>query len=203
MTIIGLARRASQRAQRGDDARGREAPPTPVEARILALRATGGPRRAPATAASATHPAARRRGGRTSTSILRWSLMLATAAVVAAATFVIDAGGRAVPIASVGSTQIGSGTGQIPIKVAAGDVTLRVSVRSDAVPWFWCLESTRALPLEQHLCGNSGEPGQAGSLVVTSGDVRLDAAEVDGASFFIQTYCPNSCDWQAVASVHR
>jgi len=194
VTIIGIARLAGPRTRR-------DRPPkiTPIEARLLTLV----PAAAPIVALPARHgdtqPLSAPRAGHGIPTYVRIALLLVVPVALVVASAVIDQGRPAASRQPSASDLVSSGTGRVPVTVAPGDVTVRVTVRSAAVPWFWCLESSHGLPPEQHLCGNSGTTTAAGEPVVTAGVVHLEAASVQGADFFVQMYCRDACDWQADA----
>ncbi len=197
MTIISIAR--AGRAHHGGSRRRDAQPITPAEARLLSLRPT-----ADAVAALPPRPAGTPvrssprapRTFRAPVDATFWLVVLATFAIGA---YVIDRGGHAAPFPPDAAALSASGSGRLPVAVEPGDVTVRVTVRSSTIPWFWCLESSRGLPADQHLCRNSGETAPADEPVATEGVVHLDAATVESAAFFVQMYCRDACDWRADA----
>jgi hypothetical protein len=200
VTVIGFARTARRDRERSSH---RGAPQiTRLEARLLMLRTAGG--------AVATLPARRedpplrstQRSGVSVGAYANVAFWLIVLTIFGAGYYVIDQGGHAAPRQSAAPTILASGTGRVPVTVEPGDVMVRVTVRSAAVPWFWCLESSRGLPLEQHLCRNSNEAASAAGSIATAGVVHLDAPSVDGATFFVQMYCRDACDWRADTDQH-
>ena len=197
MTIIGIASRAGRRTRRGRSHDDRPQEITPVEARLLMLRPCASVVALPARHGGAQpRPASRTaRSIRTYASVVFWLFVLT---VFGIGSYVIDQGGHATPRSETLSP-FASGSGRLPVTVTPGDVTVRVAVSAGAGPWFWCLESSRGLPPEQHLCRDSGATGSAVEPIVTDNVVHLDAASVRGATFYVQMYCRESCDWQADA----
>jgi hypothetical protein len=178
--------------RRGHDA----ASITPMEARLLTLRPAGAaiaalPARNSATEHSPGSPTGRRLGGYASAAF--WAIVLGTFAIGA---YVIDTGGHATTLRPTTPASVISGSGRQPVTVAQGDVDVRVSVRAAGL-WFWCLESSLGLAPAQHLCRNSDGTALGETSVVTSGAVRLDAASIRGATFYVQMYCPDICEWRA------
>ena len=194
MTIVGIVRLTGRRGRPRDD---RVPQITPIEARLLLLRPAPAsivalPRRGDTQARSARQT---RHG---IPSYVRIALLLVVPVAVVIASTKIDQGGPAASRPDLSA----SGTGRAPVTVAPGNVTVRVSLRSAAVPWFWCLESSRGLAPEQHLCRDSSSSmvsAPVGEPIVTEGVVHLDAAAVQDASFFVQVYCRDACDWRADA----
>lgn len=193
VTIIGIAGRG--RAQRGRSPNHEEPRITPSEARLLTLRpasaaivAPARPLDLPEGSSPRSRPSAR--------AYVEAAFWLVVLAVFGIGVYVIDQGGHAVAPRSDASTLFATGSGRMPVTVTAGDVTVRVVVRSSAVPWFWCLESSRGLPPDQHLCRNSSETAPALDPIATDGVVHLDAASVQDADFLVQMYCRDACDWR-------
>jgi len=195
VTIIGFARTARRHPQRSYD---RGAPQiTPIEARLLTLRTASAAVATPPVRQEDTPQRPTKRSGRSIRTFANVAFWLIVLTVFGVGSYVIDQGGHAAP--SAASTLVASGTGRVPVTVAPGDVMVHVTVRSDSIPWFWCLESSRGLPPEQHLCRNSSAMASPGKPIATDGVVHLDAASVQGATFFVQMYCRDACDWRADA----
>ncbi len=198
MTIIGFARTARTHSQPSNGRGARQI--TPIEARLLTLRPASDAVAMPLMRQEDTLQRPTKRSGRVVRTYAYVAFWLIVLTVFGIGSYVIDQGGHA--RLSAASTLVVSGTGRVPITVAPGDVVVRVTVRSDSIPWFWCLESSRGLPPEQHLCRNSSTIASPGRPVATDGVVHLDAASVQGATFFVQMYCRDACDWRADAE-HR
>ena len=192
VTIAGIAR-----IGRTHRARSRARPITPVEARLLTLGPAGAPIAAlPAFREATSLRPKSRHDVRSYAEVAFWLVVFA---VFGIGSYVIDRGGHALPPRSAAAALSVSGTARVPVSVSEGDVLVRVTVRSSTVPWFWCLESSRGLPPDQHLCRNSAGIAAPGEFVATEGVVRLDAALVQGADFFVAMYCRDACEWRADA----
>jgi len=103
------------------------------------------------------------------------------------------------PPAATSFTANAAGSNRLVIPVTAGDNALRVGVSptfAGSAGWFWCLESDRPLTPEQHVCGSAGVLDPASGYVQSGGGVHVDAALAEGATFFVQMYCPTGCQWR-------
>jgi hypothetical protein len=132
-----------------------------------------------------------------------WVVILA---ICGTSAYVISGGGAsthapALPEPAFAASATGSG--RLAVPMTAGDLRLRVDVEPAArgkSAWFWCLDSDRGLPPEQHICAAAG-PGDPASGAVTSGGVvHVAAAQAGADSFFVQMYCPGGCRWRALVS---
>lgn len=206
MANLSIARRARFPRMRRD----RTPTTTPFEARLLQLR-QGNPQDVtlapslrqgrPQDVTPAPSLRQARRDSHSAAPLLRVSLLLVVCATIAVGSYVLHTSQGATRHGSIAAPVIASGSGLMPVNVAAGDLTLRVTVTSNAVPWFWCLESSRGLPPEEHVCGNSGlVAASPGEPAVTTGVVHLDSASVRDASFFVRMYCQDSCAWHVDAT---
>ncbi len=192
MTIIGIAR-----AGRGRSRNRGTAAITLMEARLLTLRPAGASGIALPTRREDARPRSAAQPGRRIAMYAQIAFWLVVLTTFALGSYVIDRGGHSTRIGAEDAPEFASGSGRMAVTAAQGDVTVRVTVRAAAGPWFWCLESSRGLPPEQHLCRNSGEAEIAGRPAVTDGAVHLDAASVRDAAFYVQMYCRDGCDWRA------
>jgi len=211
-TITGNAgtRRRDKSAPRGEA----RIVPSPAEARLLSLRL-------PAASSAvvlegdvgwfcqtASYPSApsqpmarpeRRR--RSYGGLLFWLSMLALFAV---GNFVIDRGGSTEPfrrLAPAPFSAQAAGSGRLTLHMAAGDSLVRVAIEpatSTADGWFWCFESDRGLPPEQHFCSKTGVRDPATGALASDGVVHVDRDSLaTGTTFYVQLYCPDDCRWRA------
>jgi len=78
---------------------------------------------------------------------------------------------------------------------------VRVAIAPDAGTgdgWFWCLESDRALSPAQHYCSSNGVRDVSTGYFTSNGVVSVDnGLLMEGATFYVQLYCPDGCRWQA------
>jgi hypothetical protein len=154
--------------------------------------------------ARASAPPASRRALRWAGSYGRGAFWFVIVAICASSAYVIvrgDAPAPAAPEAVFAASAEGSG--RLALPVTAGDLRVRVEVEPAARgegAWFWCLDSERGLPPQQHICAAAG-PGDPASGAVTSGGVvHVAAAQADADSFFVQMYCPGGCRWRALVA---
>ena len=179
--------------------------PTPSESRILSLRES--PARYTTTTAraavvhAAARPPRRRRFVASPRVLADAAFWLVIVTVIAGGAYFIDRGGHPAGFtSSVSSAHRASseGSGRIALPAAAGDVALRVGI--EAVPgetdyWFWCFESSAALPVEDHFCRNTGFRDPVTGYTIAEGVAHVDASAASGATYFVQLYCPNRCRW--------
>jgi len=170
-----------------------------MEARLLTLRPAGGwvP-----PALEETPPSSfttRRRYSLRGFGRLGW--WLGSLTLVGLTWTMMDQGGHGTTFRPAVSPPFTSGSGRVALALTPGAAAVRVSVTDAPGPWFWCLESSLGLSPAQHLCRNSGATDQtARSITTTDGVVQLDAEATRGASFFVQMYCHDGCNWQAEAA---
>jgi len=118
--------------------------------------------------------------------------------------YVIDRGGGAaslMPAASAPFSASAVGSGRLIVPMSAGDSVVRVAVEPATQAedgWFWCFESDRDLPPEQHLCSNTGARDLTTGYLTSEGVVNIDSNSLaEGTTFFVQLYCPDDCRWRA------
>jgi hypothetical protein len=118
--------------------------------------------------------------------------------------YVIDGGGGAaspMPTASAPFSASAVGSGRLIVPIGAGDSIVRVAVEPATQAedgWFWCFESDRGLPPEQHYCSNTGARDLTTGYLTSEGVVHIDSNSLaEGTTFFVQLYCPDGCRWRA------
>ena len=207
MAIIRPARKTRSAAERKRLAPALDA----LEERLLTLRAGAAPE-APRTRPlpfprerTAVKPFWRR--------CLRWggsfgrgAFWVVILAICVTSAYVIIRGGASTdapalpePVFARGATD----SGRLTVPVTAGDLRLRVEVdpvaRGEGA-WFWCLDSDRGLPPEEHLCGAAAPGDPASGAVASGGVVHVAASQAGADRFFVQMYCPEGCRWRALVS---
>jgi len=118
--------------------------------------------------------------------------------------YVIDRGGGAAslgPTASAPFSASAVGSGRLIVPMSAGDSVVRVAVEPATQAgdgWFWCFESDRGLPPEQHYCSSTGVRDLATGYLTSNGVVHVDSGSLaEGTTFYVQLYCPDDCRWRA------
>lgn len=88
------------------------------------------------------------------------------------------------------------GSGGVFLPVVPPALRVRVVVEPGAVrAWFWCIESSFGLPLEEHACGNAATAERQPDGLVTQATVHIDPAWPADAMYFVQMFCESPCVW--------
>ena len=144
------------------------------------------------------------RAGRRRRSYVGLVFWVTVLTLYAVAYYVIDRGGGAAslgPTASAPFSASAVGSGRLIVPMSAGDSVVRVAVEPATQAgdgWFWCFESDRGLPPEQHYCSSTGVRDLTTGYLTSNGVVHVDSGSLaEGTTFYVQLYCTDDCRWRA------